>query len=221
MVELDATAFDAFVNDPLRDQDFITENKEMMCQDPEGAYHCLLVLGAGRADGVLGEAEGYDFARYAAYVPHARAYIEQESRHFADECMGITPNEDGSISVYLEDIENYTGASVDADNCLAQIFCEPGGNNTAEASRADCYGCISITPGQNMAADNRLRDAEERANTLDEILGAVSNHIGSEKLYEILRQDSQLSDEKITGAGFDLEDYYPAEQPEAGQDMTL
>lgn len=36
-------------------------------------YHCLLVTGEGHRDGVLVEAEGYSYARYAAYVPEISA----------------------------------------------------------------------------------------------------------------------------------------------------
>lgn len=223
VIELDAKEFDAFVVYPLADQDFITEFNDLMYRDSEDAYHCLLVLGVDRPDGVLVEAEGYDYARYAAYVPQARAYIEHEAQKFADDCVNITPNDDGTISVYLEDIENFTGASVPADNCLTRIFFEALENDhrVEMVQWADVDDCISITPGQSMATQTRLCEAELRADTLGEIINAISNRIGSEVLYDILSQDCGFSNEKLTEVWFGLVDRCPPEQPEGTQDMTL
>ena len=49
-----------------------------MYQDKSGVSHCLLVLGKGRDDGVLVESEGSAYARYSAFVPHARSLVNQE-----------------------------------------------------------------------------------------------------------------------------------------------
>ena len=38
--------------------------------DPEKlCWHCLLVKGATSTDGILVEAEGYSYSRYAAFIP--------------------------------------------------------------------------------------------------------------------------------------------------------
>lgn len=65
--------FENFIQNPLGDQDFVKENIGLMHMDKNGIYHCLLVTGEGHRDGVLVEAEGYGYARYASYVPDAAA----------------------------------------------------------------------------------------------------------------------------------------------------
>lgn len=61
------------MRNPLEDLSCILENKDIMCEDKEGVYHCLLVTGEGKRDGVLVESKGYDYARYASYVSDAAA----------------------------------------------------------------------------------------------------------------------------------------------------
>ena len=65
-VKLSEQEFKAFLNHPLRDYDFLAENIDLMRSDGNGARHCLLVIGEGRNDGVLVEAEGYSYCRYAS-----------------------------------------------------------------------------------------------------------------------------------------------------------
>lgn len=64
------SAYTAFCASGLiQDQAFLFENRERMWFDPaEGCWHCLLVKGETSRDGVLVEAEGFSYARYAAYI---------------------------------------------------------------------------------------------------------------------------------------------------------
>ena len=62
IVELPESEYRNFKEAPLRYMSFITENKGLMCQDANGVYHCLLAMGEGCSDGILIEAEGYDYA---------------------------------------------------------------------------------------------------------------------------------------------------------------
>lgn len=43
--------------------------------DAEGRYHCLLVTGEGRRDGILVNSEGADYARYSAFIPNAEDFL--------------------------------------------------------------------------------------------------------------------------------------------------
>jgi hypothetical protein len=110
VVELSAAEFDDLIKRPLVDRDWIAENREIMYRDEDG-YHCLLALGEGYSDGVLIEAEGYNYPRKAAYVPGARA--------IAGQGMGVTKLRDlmmvGSLSnAYLTHTDPEVGL-VDAD----------------------------------------------------------------------------------------------------------
>lgn len=72
-VTIPAEQFERMLCRPLTDQKFLTENAGLMWQDSMDVYHCLLVIGEGRSDGLLVESEGYNYARYASYVPEATA----------------------------------------------------------------------------------------------------------------------------------------------------
>lgn len=52
------------------EQIFLFDNQDRMWFDPAMmVWHCLLIKGETSKDGILVEAEGYSYARYAAYVP--------------------------------------------------------------------------------------------------------------------------------------------------------
>ncbi len=46
---------------------------ELAGRDPRGVAHCLLVSARNRGDGILVDCQGYNYARYAAYVPDTAA----------------------------------------------------------------------------------------------------------------------------------------------------
>ena len=72
-IRLPADVFEAVLQKPMRDYDFIQDNIEQMHCDSSGVYHCLLLTGEGRNDGLLVESEGYGYCRYASYVPNISA----------------------------------------------------------------------------------------------------------------------------------------------------
>ncbi len=61
----------------MRELPFIQENLDLMYND-NGIHHCLLVVGETNPDGILIEAEGYTYARYAAFLPNARILVHSE-----------------------------------------------------------------------------------------------------------------------------------------------
>ena len=89
-VELSEAEYSRFCSGLLRDTAFIADNTDKMFIDGNGIYHCLLVLGENQPDGVLTEAEGYDYARYSSYLPSARDYLPTPDRVYTDAC-GILP----------------------------------------------------------------------------------------------------------------------------------
>ena len=72
-IRLPADVFEAVLQKPMRDYDFIQDNIEQMHCDSSGVYHCLLLTGEGRNDGLLVESEGYSYCRYASYIPNISA----------------------------------------------------------------------------------------------------------------------------------------------------
>lgn len=67
ILELPEAEYRAFAENLLADRYFIRENENLMCVDVNKVWHCILVKAEGAKEGILVEAEGYDYARYAAY----------------------------------------------------------------------------------------------------------------------------------------------------------
>ena len=75
IIHLEASEFDMFSKNMLKDYEFIKNSKEQMYIDGNGIFHCILVVGEGKQDGILIEAEGYDYARYSAFLPNAADFL--------------------------------------------------------------------------------------------------------------------------------------------------
>ena len=74
VIELPSPRFKQFSRALLADYDFIAENKNAIRHD-EDARHCLLILDAEGKDGFLVDPQGYNYARYSAFVPNARSLL--------------------------------------------------------------------------------------------------------------------------------------------------
>ena len=74
IVELSNAEFYDFQFNPLADHDFIKEHLPDLKTDEFHAIPCMLVLD----DGILVDPQGYDYARYTAYIPMARQLFQNE-----------------------------------------------------------------------------------------------------------------------------------------------
>ena len=77
VIELPSQRFQQFSRALLADYDFIAENKNAIRHD-EDARHCLLILDAEGTDGFLVDPQGYNYARYSAFVPNARSLLTSD-----------------------------------------------------------------------------------------------------------------------------------------------
>ena len=74
--ELSDAEFQFFQRNLMQDADFLHDYNLHYASPPaEGVRNGLLVLGKGHDDGVFVCTEGYDYARYSAYVPNARQLL--------------------------------------------------------------------------------------------------------------------------------------------------
>ena len=143
VIELPSPRFRQFSRTLLADYDFIAENKDAIRHD-EDARHCLLILNAEGTDGFLIDPQGYNYARYSAFVPNARSLLtpdmafdrsylspaepwRDESR---DEMLRMTLRVDGKPDYtlvlpadedYLDAVKNYLDIDVFADALLCDI----------------------------------------------------------------------------------------------------
>ena len=130
-VELPTEQFEKMLRRPMDDQAFLSENAELMRQDGNGVYHCLLVTGEGRPDGLLVESEGYSYARYAAYVPQVAALRypslgewEQKLSDAVDFIIkdGTSQTSEGNWILSFWDLEKNTGIDVECEPFLQELL---------------------------------------------------------------------------------------------------
>lgn len=123
VVELSHEEFCKLRVTPLTDQTFIMENKSCMFSR-DGIMHCLLALGQGSNDGVLIEAEGYRYPRYAAYVPGMRYIVSAELDRAADFIVqqGTEKTMSKCWCSYFEELEEHLGLTVREGNGLDSML---------------------------------------------------------------------------------------------------
>ena len=68
MIVLEINEFRRFENRLLDKYDFISNNKELMYVDEDGVWHAILITSDEVNYGILAQSEGYDYARYAAFI---------------------------------------------------------------------------------------------------------------------------------------------------------
>ena len=143
VIELPSPRFQQFSRALLADYDFIAENKNAIRHDGD-TRHCLLILDADGTDGFLVDPQGYNYARYSAFVPNARSLLtpdmgidrsylspaepwRDESR---DEMLRMTLRVEGKPDYtlvlpadeeYLDAVKAYLDIDVFADAMLCDI----------------------------------------------------------------------------------------------------
>lgn len=137
VVELSAERYSYFCRHLTEDYDFIHECAEEQYKDGHGINHCLLVLGAGSRDGILVRSEGYDWARYHAYLPNARQIVDMDRHPSLDEMnqevvalvdkyakLAVDCQLDGRYRISLDDIRNSSGNTYCQDSLIAEMLSE-------------------------------------------------------------------------------------------------
>lgn len=124
IVELPENEYKYFKTAPLRDIPFITENTDLMYRDPNSIYHCLLVLGEGCSDGVLIEAEGYNYARYSSFMPGAREFVTARLNQLADQIIkeSTQSTSNGTWSIYFNEIQERYHVPVSENNGIGSML---------------------------------------------------------------------------------------------------
>lgn len=212
VVELPAGEFDDFLKNPLQDQAFITENKEVMYDDGHMA-HCLLVLGRDRNDGVLVEAEGYDFAKYAAFLFGARDIVNAEIRQAADRIVreGVENTSEGSWCFYFDELYEQTGLVVKEGNGLGEMLLEALRQRPEIADvemTGECFDAVYYLDFcKNLSSSAQPEEHPSRSPDLlvNKLLDYLAEHDGSEELYQMLHGDLGFTNAEIDALGFGLE----------------
>jgi len=99
--------FRQITESPMKDHKEIRDNIDSMYYDGL-QYHCLLIYDKEKGDGLMVESEGYEYARYAQFVPQAKLIWERFAKDHAYEIRLCCP-----LEIY-HNISNYP-----RDNCIA------------------------------------------------------------------------------------------------------
>ena len=145
VVELSHEDFCRLKITPLDDQPFIMENKDCMFKK-DGIMHCLLALEQGGNDGVLIDAEGYNYPRYASYVPGMRDIVNAEMDRAADFIIrwGTENTASGGWCVYFEDLEKHLDLTVREGSGLDSML-RSALKQRPEVAAVDMHdGCIEM-----------------------------------------------------------------------------
>lgn len=130
-VTIPARKLEEMLRHPMRSHEVILENAGVMGVDGDGVYHCLLVTGEGRTDGLLVESEGSGCARYASYVPEATALryptLSKLNRELAEAvdaiiAEGTSQTTEGNWIVSFEELEGMTGLCVEGRPVLQETL---------------------------------------------------------------------------------------------------
>lgn len=131
IIRLPAEVFEAVLEKPMRDYDFIQENIEQMHCDSKGVYHCLLLTGEGRNDGLLVESEGYGYCRYASYVPDISALtspalqqLNQKMTEAVDYLVstGTQNTTEGNWIIGFDELEKQTGINLEFNDGICNVL---------------------------------------------------------------------------------------------------
>lgn len=145
VVELSHEDFCRLKITPLVEQPFIRENKGCMFHR-NGIIHCLLALGQGSNDGILVDAEKYDYARLAAYIPGMRDIVNAQMERAADFIIqrGTENTASGSWCVYFDDLEEHLDLTVREGSGFDSML-RAALKRRPEVSAVDMHdGCIEM-----------------------------------------------------------------------------
>lgn len=163
VVDLSAGEFAALTVTPLRDHPAVAANRSCMFSE-NGVMHCLLALEQGGRDGLLIESEGYDYPRYAAFVPGIRDIVNAEMDRAADYIIqhGIGRTESGSWCVYFEELQEQLGLTVWAGNGLDSML-RAALKRRSEVAAVDMHdGCIEMEYRQQLNSNSERELPELR-----------------------------------------------------------
>lgn len=110
----------------LDDYDFISKYEGSLHVEQDGVTNALLVLNAKTGEGILVNSEGSAYARYSAYLPFAKPYLEYEIARIADYCVteGAGNTTDGVWAISFDEIYEHYGMEITKTNGLSDMLVE-------------------------------------------------------------------------------------------------
>ncbi len=188
-IRLPAEVFEAMLQKPMRDYGFIQENTAQMHCDSKGVYHCLLLTGEGRNDGLLVESEAYGSCRYASYVPDISALTSPALQQFNQKLTeavdyivstGTQNTTEDNWIIGFDEIEKQTGINLEFNDGICNVLvdmlheCEPVADVELNENAIDvCYYldfCPQYGGHPEEAEPEQLREAPSPVSRLKDLL---------------------------------------------------
>lgn len=158
---------------------YISKYKELMLE-ADGIKHCILLYDKSSGDGLLVNSEGFGYARYSQYIPHAKDIVEAHGHTAA--LSELKTEIDKNISEWLENNRTSGNLSVkpkelfntpEMGNILAKYVLESLQN------RPEILSCTK----ENGSVRAEMRTLSE-TKLYCPLKITVDNHDGSADLYE-------------------------------------
>ena len=171
-IRLSEKEFEKFLQSPMECQDFIKGNVDLMRQDESGVYHCLLVTGENHRDGVLVEADGYDYARYASYVPDAAAFAYDSLSEMGyrlaflveqSVTKGLDAAQEGYWEVSFEEIREQSGLELGENPFLQELMADMITVRPEVAEVCIWRDCFSVNYRPEFCHDHQKEEGQEHA----------------------------------------------------------
>lgn len=133
VIELTKDEFNKFANNLNADQDFIKDNIDLM-YERDDVRHCLLVLGENVEHGILVESEGYDYARYCAFVPNVKSFLREKNmsqslkelndkiEDIVDYIGKILENSDETVNIDIEQLSFMFGFDLSRNKTISSTI---------------------------------------------------------------------------------------------------
>lgn len=185
VVELPQGQYDYFMTHLLDEQDFLVELREEMGYTEDGVRHCLLVLPEKGDDGILVDAQGSSYARYASFLPNARQQVilsqYQSLSDFAREMYGHAENAvkrilqnqvDGSYYLQASDLPDPIQNPMFDYQLLGQMLSERPEFATVETMSSEIL--VSVAPEHQTEG---IEESKYRELTKDEVDIMLAKHM--------------------------------------------
>ena len=242
IIELPRHEFMSFMENPTKYSDLITENKNLM-REKNGVNQCLLALCEGSEDGILLQAEGYDYARYSTFLPNARQIAN--AQHYQclrdlEKHLLKAGDEMVSRAIACDSEEPYRANISDIINehrlneALVPLFIEMLGDRFgAFEFRADGDAIIIDMGGQEQDHSHAREEAvsdtkplpftpERMEQLLDKALDCIGGMSSDSGLYDKLQNIVGMTDDEIAAAGFGwLKKHFNGQAESEGHSMRM
>lgn len=108
----------------LEDYDIIKKHADNLYVGSDGITNALLVLNEKTGEGILINSEGSAYARYSAYLPFAKPYLDYELALIADYCVteGMKNTSDGLWTISFDEIKEHFDIDVSNDDGMKEMM---------------------------------------------------------------------------------------------------